>query len=263
MLIDLLAGLDKGTFHAPDGFGPDAPQGWVSLDHDPRALKDGGTGWIRKAYFSTSSCALGEKADFTKDVQAVPTLESRWVCKAYYIASTPGYKKPALFLYADRNGTSQSATRQLPEATAAQKWVVSGDLRMGRLPRSHHGFHMWVKVKSGFRNLCSLDLTDHSHQKDGGGSNLVLKAGETSVTMLEDLGVYTEAEQIAKTDVFGQAFTLFNMTASMGKITLKFGDFTADVPAPEWQYITALEFGCRSEIEPVEFGIGNLKFIIE
>ena len=259
--IDLLAGLEKGAIHAPDGFGPDAPKGWITLNNDLRALNDGGTGWSRKAEFPIEICALGDMTDFTKDVQATAPHASRWVCKAYYAPSTPGYEKHALFLYADRYGASQRATRQLPDVTPAKQWRVTGELRMARLPQTRHGYHMWFTVKSGDHDLCSLDLTDHSHW-DGGGSTLTCKAGETSTILVEDHGVYT-AEQTAKTDVFGQAFTSLMLTACAGKITLTLGEKTIDMPVKAWQHPTALEFGCRSEIDRVELGIGNLKFAAE
>ena len=122
--------------------------------------------------------------------------------------ATPGYEKPALLLYADREGASQCATRQLPDKTAVKQWVVVGDLRMARLPQTLHGFQMWVTVKSGERNLCSFELRDNANWETG-GSTLVLKAGDASATLVNDHGVYTAA-QPAKTDIFGKSFTSFH-----------------------------------------------------
>ncbi len=95
-MLDLLAGLEQGAVHAPDAFGPEAPGGWITLDNDPRPLKDGGTGWTRKAAYVLAACAQAEKTDFTKDVQATSVQASRWICKASFAPSLPGYAKPAL-----------------------------------------------------------------------------------------------------------------------------------------------------------------------
>ena len=89
-MLDLLAGLEKGTVHAPDAFGPEAPKGWVTLDNDSRALTNGGSGWTRKAGYIPAACAQTEKTDFSKDVQAAPVQASRWICKASYAARHAG-----------------------------------------------------------------------------------------------------------------------------------------------------------------------------
>ena len=215
-----------------------------------------------RRFIATTACAQAEKTDFTKDVQATPHQASRWVCKAYYTASTPGYEKPALFLYADRVGASQCAMRQLPDNTAAKLWMVTGDLRMARLSQTRHGYRMWMAVKSGNRELCRIELNDR-FPLGKRGQYAGAEIRELSMSLVEDQGVYTGGANRKNRCLRSGVHPLLSVSRR-GKISFcNFGGKVAFVPVTEWQHPTALEFGCHTATDAVEFGIGNLQFMSE